>query len=222
MNISFDRQSSKRTKPPYKAVEKVRQTLQRYLHQERKHRLTYNAIEKAYLNLQTLAKSTFTENLKERYIFKALAKSELFYKGLKTYSSAQDSKIEWYERDHLLYFNEYLIEQNARQRSEAVAEVISFENKTQPDPNNILKRQIRALIEQCEIKPPIDDLYAEIHQYLVDNLSGDYQLQYLLYGVSCYKQQVKKAARLKVTFERPQQTIHYKSKVLEYNKRQLN
>ena len=34
----------------YKAVEKVKQALQRYLHQERRHRLTYDAIEKAYLN----------------------------------------------------------------------------------------------------------------------------------------------------------------------------
>ncbi|MCK5667180.1 MAG: hypothetical protein KAI17_27025, partial [Thiotrichaceae bacterium] len=206
----------------YKAVEKVRQTLQRYLHQERQHRLTYNAIEKAYLNLQALAQSTFTENLKERYIFKPLAESELYFKGLKTYSSAQDSKIEWHERNHSFYFNEYLIEQNARQRSEAVAEVVSFDNKQNPDPNNALKRQIRALIEQCDIKPPINDLYAELHDFLADNLSEDYQLKYLLYGVNCYKQRVKKTVKLKVSFERPQQKIHYKNKVLEYNKRELN
>ena len=55
----------------YKAVEKVKQALQRYLHQERRHRLTYDAIEKAYLNLQTLAQNTFTESLKGRYIFKS-------------------------------------------------------------------------------------------------------------------------------------------------------
>ena len=206
----------------YKAVEKVRQTLQRYLHQERQHRLTYNAIEKAYLNLQALAKSTFTENLKERFIFKLLAESELYFKGLKTYSSAQDSKIEWHERNHKLYFDEYLIEQNARQRSESVAKVVSFDNKQNPDPNNVLKRQIRTLIEQCDIKPPMDDLYAEIHNYLVDNLAEHYQLQYLLYGVSCYKQRVKKTAKLTVCFERPQQKICYKNKVLEYNKRELN
>jgi len=206
----------------YKAVEKVRQTLQRYLHQERQHRLTYNAIEKAYLNLQTLTQSTFTENLKERYIFKLLAESELFFKGLKTFSSAQDSKIEWHEREHSLYFNEYLIEQKARQRSEAFAEVISFDSKQNADPNNALKRQIRALIEQCEIKPPINDLYAELHCFLVANLSKDYQLQYLLYGVSCYKQRIKKTAKINVIFEHPQQQIHYKNKVLEYNKREIN
>ena len=206
----------------YKAVEKVRQTLQRYLHQERQHRLTYNAIEKAYLNLQTLAQSTFTENLKEKYILKPLAESELFFKGLKTFSSAQDSKIEWHEREHSLYFSEYLIEQKARQRSEAFAEVSSFDNKQNVDPNNALKRQIRALIEQCEIKPPINDLYAELHCFLVANLSKDYQLQYLLYGVSCYKQRIKNTTKINVIFENPQQQIHYKNKVLEYNKRELN
>ncbi|HIL04030.1 MAG TPA: hypothetical protein EYG05_06115 [Candidatus Thioglobus autotrophicus] len=206
----------------YKAVEKVRQTLQRYLHQERRHRLTYNAIEKAYLDLQVLAESTFTENLKERYIFKSLAQRDLYFKGLKTYSSAQETKIEWHERNHSLYFNEYLIEQNARQRSEAVAEVVSFDNKQNPDPNNVLKRQIRVLIEQCDIKPPVADLYAELHNLLVDNLSENYQLQYLLYGVSCYKHRIKKTTHLKVSFEYPQQKIHYKNKVLEYNKRVLN
>lgn len=206
----------------YKAVEKVRQTLQRYLHQERHHRLTYNAIEKAYLNLQVLAKSTFTENLKERFIFKPLAESELYFKGLKTYSSSQDSKIEWHERNHKLYFDEYLIEKNARQRSESVAKVVSFDDKQRPDPNNALKRQIRTLIEQCDIKPPMDDLYAEIHNYLVDNLAEHYQLQYLMYGVSCYKQRFKKTAKLTVSFERPQRKIYYKNKVLEYNKRELN
>lgn len=205
----------------YKAVEKVRQTLQRYLHQERQHRLTYNAIEKAYLNLQALAQSTFTENLKEKFIFKPLAESELYFKGLKSYSSAQDSKIEWHKRNHSLYFDEYLIGQKARQRSDAVATVVSFDNTHNPDPNNVLKRQIRTLIEQCDIKPPIDDLYAEIHNYLLANLVEHYQLQYLLYGVSCYKQRLKKTAKLTVSFERPQQKIYYKNKVLEYNKREL-
>jgi hypothetical protein len=172
--------------------------------------------------LQVLAQNTFTENLKERYIFKSLAQSDLYFKGLKSYSSAQETKIEWHERNHSFYFNEYLIEQNARQRSESVAEVISIDNKQNPDPNNALKRQIRALIEQCEIKLPIDDLYAELHNLLADNLSENYQLQYLLYGVSCYKQRIKKMTNLKVSFEDPQQKIHYKNKVLEYNKRVLN
>jgi hypothetical protein len=175
-----------------------------------------------YLDLQVLAESTFTENLKERYIFKSLARRDLYFKGLKTYSSAQEAKIEWHERNHSLYFNEYLIEQNARQRSVAVAEVVLFDNKQNPDPNNVLKRQIRTLIEQCDIKPPITDLYAELHNLLADNLSENYQLQYLLYAVSCYKQQIKKTTNLKVSFEHPQQKIHYKNKVLEYNKRMLN
>jgi hypothetical protein len=206
----------------YKAVEKVRQTLQRYLHQERQHRLTYNAIEKAYLNLQNLAQSTFTENLKERYIFKPLAQSDLYFKGLKAHSSAQDSNIEWHKRNHSLYFNEYLIEQNAKQRSESVAEVVSINNKQTPDLNNALKRKIRALIKQCNIKPPITDLHAELHQLLAENLAKDYQLQYLLYGVSCYKQRTNKTVKLTVCFEYPQKKIHYKNKVLEYNKRELS
>lgn len=206
----------------YKSVEKVKQTLQRYLHQERRNRLTYNAIENAYLNLQELAQSTFTENLNERYIFKSLEHSDLYFKGLKTHSSAQVAKIEWLKRNHRVYFNEYLIDQNARQRSDAVAEIATFDSKQTSDPNNLLKRQIRALIERCDIKPPIDDLYAELHNLLADNLSDDYQLQYLLYGVSCYKQRVKKTAKLNVRFQRPQQKIYYKNKVLEYNKRELN
>ena len=205
----------------YKAVEKVKQTLQRYLHQERRHRLTYNAIEKAYLNLQTLAQNTFTENLNERYIFKSLDQNKLYFKGLKSHASAQVATIEWHDRNQLVYFNENLIEKKAKQRSESVAEVTSFDNQQNPDPNNALKRQIRVLIEQSEIKPPINDLYAELHNFLAEQLSEDYQLQYLLYGVSCYKQRVKETARLKVSFEQPQQEIHYKSKVLQYNKREL-
>lgn len=204
----------------YKAVEKVKQTLQRYLHQERRHRLTYNAIEKAYLNLQQHAQSTFTENLKELYIFKSLDQNELYFKGLKTHATAQVANIEWHERDQLMYFNEYLISQDARKRSESSADITTFDNEQYCDPNNALKRQIRALVEHCNIKPPVDDLYLELHNFLQENLSKDYQLQYLLYAVSCFKQ-LDKTAQLKVSFKQPQQKIHFKNKVLQYNKREL-
>jgi hypothetical protein len=206
----------------YKSVEKVKQSLQRYLYQERRHRLTYNAIEQAYLHLQNLAQNTFNENLKDKYIFKALDQNELYFRGLKAHAAAQDACIEWHERNHIINFDEYLISQHARKRSDSAAEITTFNDKqSNNDPHNALKRRIRQLVKQFDIKPPIDDLYAELHNLLADSLPEDYQLQYLLYGVSCFKHRQSRHCKLKVSFESPQKQIQYKNKVLEYNKREL-
>jgi hypothetical protein len=205
----------------YKAVEKVKQALQRYLHQERRHRLTYNAIEQAYLNLQTLAQSTFTESLKEKYIFKSLDSEDLYFHGLKTHAAGQEARIEWHDCNHLIYFNEYLINQNARKRSDSSAEIKTFNNRHQNDRHNAIKRRIEQLVKRAEIKPPIDDLYAVIHNLLMGKLQQDYQLSYLLYGVSCFKQRYDEQFKVQVSFKRPQQSIRYQNQVLEYNKREF-
>ncbi len=205
----------------YKAVEKVKQALQRYLHQERRHRLTYDAIEKAYLNLQALAQSTFTESLKEKYIFKSLDSERLYFYGLKTHSAGQEARIEWHERNHLIYFNEYLINRNARKRSDSSAQIKTFDNKQQGDRHNVIKRRIEQLVEGFDIKPPVDDLYVVVHNLLVEQLQQDYQLNYLLYGVSCFKQRYGKKFKVQVSFNRPQQRIRHQNQVLEYNKREF-
>ena len=205
----------------YKAVEKVKQALQRYLHQERRHRLTYDAIEKAYLNLQTLAQNTFTESLKGRYIFKSWDSESLYFNGLKTHAAGQEARIEWHERKHLIYFNEYLVSQNARKRSDNSAEIKTFDNKQQNDRHNMIKRRIEQVVESFELKPPVDDLYVILHQLLEENLQEDYQLNYLLYGVSCFKQRYGKKFSIQLSFKRPQQSIRYQNQVLEYNKREF-
>jgi hypothetical protein len=205
----------------YKAVEKVKQALQRYLHQERRHRLTYNAIEQAYLNLQTLAQSTFTESLKEKYIFKSLDSEDLYFHGLKTHAAGQEARIEWHDRNHLIYFNEYLINQNARKRSDSSAEIKTFNNRHQNDRHNAIKRRIEQLVKRSDIKPPIDDLYVVIHNLLMEKLQQDYQLNYLLYGVSCFRQRYGEQFKVQVSFSRPQQRIRYQNQVLEYNKREF-
>jgi hypothetical protein len=205
----------------YKAVEKVKQALQRYLHQERRHRLTYNSIEKAYLNLQTLAQSTFTESLKDKYIFKAMETEALYFHGLKTHAGGQEACIEWHDRNHLIYFNEYLINQNARKRGDSSAEIKTFNNKSPNDPHNVIKRRVKQLVERCDIKPPIDDLYVVVHHLLLENLQQDYQLPYLLYGVSCFKQQHGGKFKVQVSFNRPQRSIRHQNQVLEYNKREF-
>lgn len=205
----------------YKAVEKVKQALQRYLHQERRHRLTYDAIEKAYLNLQALAQSTFTESLKEKYIFKSLDSETLYFYGLKTHAAGQEARIEWHDRNHMVYFNEYLIQQNARKRSDSSAQIKTFNDKQQNDRHNAIKRRIEQLIKQSDIKPPVDDLYVVVHNLLVEELKQDYQLNYLLYGVSSFKQRYGKKFKVQVSFNRPQQSIRYQNLVLEYNKREF-
>ncbi len=205
----------------YKALEKVKQALQRYLHQERRHRLTYNAIEQAYLNLQALAHGTFTENLKEKYIFKSLDAKTLYFYGLKTHAAGQEARIEWHERNHLIYFNEYLINQNARKRSDSPAQIKTFDNKQQSDRHNAVKRRIEQLVEGFDIKPPVDDLYVVMHTLLAEQLQQDYQLNYLLYGVSCFKQRHGKKFKVQVSFNRPQQRIRHQNQVLEYNKREF-
>jgi hypothetical protein len=205
----------------YKSIEKVKQTLQRYIYQERKHRFTYNAIEQAYIQLQNLAQETFTENLKDKYIFKSISQDELYFKGLKSYSSAQEARVEWNERNHAMYFKEYLIEQKARKRSNNEAKITTTEGVKNCNKNNILKRNIRKIIHSCKIKPPNDDIYMEIHSFLSDKLPKDYQLQYLLYGVSCFKKKYIDKGSIKTSFEKPQRKIQYKGKVLEYNKREF-
>lgn len=205
----------------YKALEKVKQALQRYLHQERRHRLTYDAIEKAYLNLQALAQSTFTESLKEKYIFKLLDEKMLYFYGLKTHSAGQEARIEWHDRKHLIYFNEYLINRNARKRSDSSAQIKTFDNKQQGDRHNAVKRRIEQLVEGFDIKPPVDDLYVVVHNLLAEQLQQDYQLNYLLYGVSCFKQRHGKKFKVQVSFNRPQQCIRHQNQVLEYNKREF-
>ena len=205
----------------YKAVEKVKQALQRYLHQERRHRLTYNAIEQAYLNLQTLARSTFNESLKEKYIFKALDSKALYFYGLKTHAAGQEARIEWHDRNHLMYFNEYLISQNARKRSDSSAEIKTFNHHQQNDRHNAIKRRIEQWVKRFDIKPPVDDLYVVIHNLLMEELQQDYQLNYLLYGVSCFKQRYGGKFKVQVSFNRPQQSIRYQNQVLEYNKREF-
>ena len=205
----------------YKTVEKVKQALQRYLHQERRHRLTYNAIEKAYLNLQALAHSTFTESLKEKYIFKSLDSETLYFYGLKTHAAGQEARIEWHDRNHVIYFNEYLVSQNARKRSDSSAEIKTFNNKQQNDRHNAIKRRIEQLVKQFDIKPPVDDLYVVVHNLLAEKLKQDYQLNYLLYGVSSFKQRYGKKFKVQVSFNRPQQNIRFRNQVLEYNKREF-
>jgi len=205
----------------YKTVEKVKQALQRYLHQERRHRLTYNAIEQAYLDLQTKAQSTFTESLKDKYIFKLFAQESLYFRGLKNHAAGQEARIEWHERNHLVYFEEYLIQQNAKKRSESSAEIKTFDNRPKNDRHNAIKRRIEKIIKACDIKPPVDDLYLEMHSLLMDELQADYQLQYLLYAVSCFKQQQGSKFKTRVSFSYPQKTIRYQNQVLEYNKREF-
>lgn len=205
----------------YKAVEKVKQALQRYLHQERRHRLTYDAIEKAYLDLQSLAHNTFTENLKDKYIFKAMGSETLYFHGLKTHSGGQEARIEWHDRNHLIYFNEYLIARNARKRSDSSAEIKTFNNRSLYDPNNVIKRQVKQWVERLDIEPPIDDLYAFLHHLLMENLQQDYQLPSLLYGVSCFKQKYGGKFKVQVSFNHPQRSIRHQGQVLEYNKREF-
>lgn len=204
----------------YKPIEKVKQSLQRYIHQERKQRLIYNAIEQAYLNLQELVKKTTTENLKDKYIFKSIDEDKLYFKGLKTHSAAQGAKIKWYERNHAFYFEEYLIEKSTRKRSVDISYPVKTNQEKLINPNDKLKRKIRSLVKNCDIKPPIDDIYVELHYLLAENLKVDYQLEYLLYGVNYFKQQIKKGS-LQVKFERPQRKIEHNNKVLEYNKREF-
>jgi hypothetical protein len=203
----------------YKPIEKVKQSLQRYIHQERQQRLIYNAIEQAYLNLQELIKKTTTENLKDKYIFKSFNEYKLYFKGLKTHSAAQGAKIKWYERNHAFYFKEYLIEKNARKRSNDISPPVKINQQNLINPNDILKRKIRMLVKKCDIKPPVDDIYIELHHLFVENLQADYQLQYLLYGVNYFKQ--LKKCKLQVRFERPQRKIEHNNKALEYNKREF-
>ncbi len=205
----------------YKAVEKVKQALQRYLHQERRHRLTYNAIEKAYLNLQVLAQTTFTESLKDKYIFKLLPAEEIYFHGLKSHAAGQEAHIEWHERKHLVYFNEYLINQQARKRSDTAAEIKTFGDKPQNDPHNAIKRRIKKLIDGLDIQPPVADLYLEIHTRLAAELQQDYRLYYLLYGVGCFKQRHSSKYHFQVGFSQGQQKICYQNQVLEYNKREF-
>jgi hypothetical protein len=205
----------------YKAVEKVKQALQRYLHQERRHRLTYNAIEQAYLNLQALAQTTFTESLKDKYIFKLMPADEIYFHGLKSHAAGQEAHIEWHERNHLLYFNEYLINQQARKRSDTAAEIKTFGDKPQNDPHNAIKRRIKKLIDGLDIKPPVADLYLEIHTRLAAELQQEYRLNYLLYGVGCFKQSHGGKYKFQVGFSQGQQKIRYQNQVLEYNKREF-
>ncbi|MCX7092975.1 MAG: hypothetical protein NTY50_05945 [Methylobacter sp.] len=205
----------------YKAVEKVKQALQRYLHQERQHRLTYNAIEQAYLHLQALAHSTFTESLNEKYIFKLLDADSIYFSGLKTHAAGQEACIAWHDRDHAIYFNEYLINQNAKKRSNNPAEIKTFDSQQPNDRHNAIKRRIEQLIKRFDIKPPVDDLYVAMHHFLLEQLQQDYQLNYLLYGISSFKQRHGKKFKVQVSFNRPQQSIRYQNQVLEYNKREF-
>lgn len=207
----------------YKVVEKIKLTLQRYLHQEREHRLTYNAIEQAYLKLHDLAQKTFTENLKEKYIFKEIDKQEIYYQGLKSHSSGQDALIEWQDRNHVVYFNEYLINKRAKQRSDISASITTFAEKhTAPDPHNAIKRKIKFIMDKADIPRPIEDLYLAVHDLLVEKLGQEYHLKYVLYGVSCFKQKHGRRMKLQVRFEQPQRQIRHNSHVLEYNKREFS
>jgi len=207
----------------YKVVEKIKQTLQRYLHQEREHRLTYNAIEQAYLNLLELAQKTFTENLKDKYIFKAIDPQEIYYQGLKSHSSGQDALIEWQDRNHVVYFNEYLIDKQAKQRSDTSAPITTFSEKnTAHDPHNAIKRKIKMIVDKANISPPIDDLYLVVHDVLMEELGQEYHLKYVLYGVSCFKQKHGRRLKLQISFEQPQRQIRHNSYVLEYNKREFS
>lgn len=205
----------------YKAVEKVKQALHRYLHQERQHRLTYNAIEKAYLYLQGLAQNTFTENLKEKYIFNSIEPDTLYFNGLKTHAGGQDSRVEWHDRNHSIYFNEYLISKKARKRCDSALEINTFDNKHQNDHHNSIKRRIKIIIDHLDIKPPIDDLYIVLHDKLIESIEKEYQLRYLLYGVSCFRQRYGKKYKIQVVFNQCQKKIQYKNQVLEYNKREF-
>ena len=85
----------------------------------------------------------------------------------------------------------------------------------------MIKRRIEQVVERFELKPPVDDLYIILHQLLEENLQEDYQLNYLLYGVSCFKQRYGKKFSIQLSFNRPQQSIRYQNQVLEYNKREF-
>lgn len=171
--------------------------------------------------MQAKAHSTFTESLKDKYIFKLLDQERLYFNGLKTHAAGQEARIEWHERNHLLYFEEYLIQQNARKRSECPAEIKTFGHKPRIGRQHAIKRRIEKITRRCDIKAPVDDLYLAMHNILMDNLQEDYQLHYLLYAVSCFKQHQGSKFKTRIIFIYPQNIIRYRNQVLEYNKREL-
>lgn len=200
-------------------VEKIRRSLERYVRQNARQRLQYNAIETAFYELLQAAKSLQDGSLKNN----VLRSDEPVFQRGQMFSGLRavrySSRLEWHGHDQRLYFAEFLrvrVDQLRQQNkvprvAELDAESEHFERHQQ-----YRKETIRELVRVWVSPDDCNDLHKVLHDYLQQALP-DYQLVDLLEAMKwCV---AEKSLQLKPVFR--QRVIEHEGFELMYYMRAL-
>ncbi|RAU19351.1 hypothetical protein DN062_03575 [Nitrincola tibetensis] len=163
-------------------VEKIRRSLERYVRQNTKQRMQYNAIEAAFNDLLHSVRCLQDGSLKNnllRYDDPVFSIGQLF-SGLRVIRYS--TRLEWHGKDQRLLFDEFLrvkLDQLSRNKSETGTVDLEAETEGFDWQQQIRKEKIRLLVSEWQTPNVCDDFHRMMHEYLLVRLS-DYELSDLL------------------------------------------
>lgn len=195
-------------------VEKIRRSLERYVRQNTKQRMQYNAIESAFNDLLQSARTLQDGSLKNnvlRHDDPVFTTGQLF-SGLRVIR--YNARLEWHGKDQRLLFEEFLrvrLEQLTQRRVETGIVDLDAETDGFDWQQQTRKETIRLLVSEWQIPIECDDLHKMMHEYLLIHLH-DYELSDLLEAMKwCV---AEKKLQLKPVFS--QRVIKHKGYELTY------
>lgn len=200
-------------------IEKIRRSLERYVRQNARQRLQYNAIETAFNELLHRARSLQDGSLRNNLLRTddPVFRLGQIFSGLRTLRYS--ARLEWHGQDQRLSFAEFLrvrIDQlRLQNRKPGVAE-LDAEHEGSERQQQYRKERIRQLVRTWPTPESCDDLHRALHDYLQQALD-DYQLVDLLEAIKwCVSE---KALRIMPAYR--QRNIEYKGFELVYYVRAL-
>ncbi len=208
----------------YKAIEAISQLLERYTRQEQLYRQQYNAIESAYQQVLSSVAELSDGKLNTQYFNdnNAVFNLAVDFFGIKHYRAAQKSLINWADINHQAYLDEYLLNIQQTSLDENInAQLANVENKElflQQQQQQLQKKALDNFIQQLQITPPTEDIYAEIFSQMQQQLSH-FNLADVLFV--CKMLQLKQDLKLKVHFKLPQCELTHNKQQMRYWRREL-
>lgn len=163
-------------------VEKIRRSLERYVRQNARQRLQYNAIETAFYELLQATRSLQDGSLKNNVLRsdEPVFRLGQMFSGLR--AVRYSSRLEWHGHDQRLYFAEFLrvrVDQLRQQNKAPRVAELDAESEHFERHQQYRKETIRELVRVWVSPDVCDDLHKVLHDYLQQALP-DYQLGDLL------------------------------------------
>lgn len=174
-----------------KAVEKIRRSLERYVRQNARQRLQYDAIETAFNELLQAARSLQDGSFRNNQL---RADDPVFRYG-QLFSGLRGVRygacLEWHGQDQRLHFEEFLrvrMEQLRQRNSESRVVTLEpgQEEQALERQRQYRKEQIRQRVSRWSPPPGCHDLHQALHEHLQQALP-DYRLVDLLEAMKWFK-----------------------------------